>query len=148
MFERFTDRIRKVMSLANQEALFHNCSAIGTEHILLGLFKEGEGRAAAILKHFDVDVYRLCLEVEELVKARSGSDMATMGKLPQSPGAKKVIEYAIEECRSLKHLNVGTEHLLLGLLSVTDEVAAQVLTNLGQNIDDVRQEVLNLQEGQ
>lgn len=144
MFERFANRAREVMSLANQEAQRFNHKFIGTEHILLGLFKEGSGRAAAILKHFDVDIHKLCLEVEKLVKTRNGPDKLTAGKLPQTPGAKKVIEYAIEECRSIKHSNVGTEHILLGLLSVTEEVAAQVLINLGLKIDDVRQEVQNL----
>jgi ATP-dependent Clp protease ATP-binding subunit ClpC len=132
------------MSLASQEAMRFNHEFIDTEHILLGLFKEGSGRASVILKHFDVDINKLCLEVEKLVKARIGPDKVTAGKLPQTPGAKKVIEYAIEECRSLKHSNVGTEHILLGLLSATEEVAAQVLTHLGLKIDDVRQEVQKL----
>jgi ATP-dependent Clp protease ATP-binding subunit ClpC len=132
------------MSLANQEARRFNHEFIGMEHILLGLFKEGSGRASTILKHFDVDIHKLCLEVEKLVKARIGPDKVAAGKLPQTPGAKKVIEYAIEECRSLKHSNVGTEHILLGLLSATGEVAAQVLTHLGLTIDDVRQEVQKL----
>jgi ATP-dependent Clp protease ATP-binding subunit ClpC len=117
MFERFTDRARKVMALANQEAQRFNHEYIGTEHILLGLVKEGSG---------------------------VGADMVTMGKLPQTPRAKKVIEFAIEEARALNHNYVGTEHILLGLLRETEGIAAQVLMNLGLKLENVRQEVLNL----
>src|SRR5947209_13378558 len=142
MFERFTDRARKVMALANQEAQRFNHEYIGTEHILLGLVKEGSGVGANVLKNLDVDLRKVRLEVEKLVK--SGPDMVTMGKLPQTPRAKKVIEYAIEEARSLNHNYVGTEHLLLGLLREHDGVAAQVLMNLGLKLEEVREEVLNL----
>ena len=142
MFERFTDRARKVMALANQEAQRFNHEYIGTEHILLGLVKEGSGVGANVLKNLDVDLRKVRLEVEKLVK--SGPDMVTMGKLPQTPRAKKVIEYAIEEARSLNHNYVGTEHLLLGLLRENDGVAAQVLMNLGLKLEEVREEVLNL----
>ncbi len=142
MFERFTDRARKVMALANQEAQRFNHEYIGTEHILLGLVKEGSGVGATVLKNLEVDIKKLRLEVEKLVK--SGPDMVTMGKLPQTPRAKKVIEYAIEEARSLNHNYVGTEHILLGLLRESEGIAAQVLMNLGLKLEDVRQEVLNL----
>ncbi|MEJ5258797.1 MAG: ATP-dependent Clp protease ATP-binding subunit [Anaerohalosphaeraceae bacterium] len=142
MFERFTDRARKVMALANQEAQRFNHEYIGTEHILLGLVKEGSGVAANVLKNMDVDLKKLRLGIEKLVK--SGPDMVTMGKLPQTPRAKKVIEYAIEEARALNHNYVGTEHILLGLLRETEGIAAQVLMNLGLKLEDVRQEVLNL----
>jgi len=142
MFERFTDRARKVMALANQEAQRFNHEYIGTEHILLGLVKEGSGVGANVLKNLDVDLRKVRIEVEKLVK--SGPDMVTMGKLPQTPRAKKVIEYAIEEARNLNHNYVGTEHLLLGLLREHDGVAAQVLMNLGLKLDEVREEVLNL----
>ena len=142
MFERFTDRARKVMALANQEAQRFNQDYIGTEHILLGLVKEGSGVGATVLKNLDVDIKKLRLEVEKMVK--SGPDMVTMGKLPQTPRAKKVIEYAIEEARSLNHNYVGTEHILLGLLRESEGIAAQVLMNLGLKLEDVRQEVLNL----
>jgi ATP-dependent Clp protease ATP-binding subunit ClpC len=142
MFERLTDRARKVMALANQEAQRFNHEYIGTEHILLGLVKEGSGVGANVLKHLEIDLRKVRLEVEKLVK--SGPDMVTMGKLPQTPRAKKVIEYAIEEARSLNHNYVGTEHLLLGLLREQDGVAAQVLMNLGLKLEDVREEVLNL----
>ncbi len=142
MFERFTDRARKVMALANQEAQRFNHEYIGTEHVLLGLVKEGSGVGANVLKNMDVDLRKVRLEVEKLVK--SGPDMVTMGKLPQTPRAKKVIEYAIEEARSLNHNYVGTEHLLLGLLREHEGVAAQVLMNLGLKLEEVREEVLNL----
>jgi ATP-dependent Clp protease ATP-binding subunit ClpC len=131
MFERFTDRARKVMALANQEAQRFNHEYIGTEHVLLGLVKEGSGVGANVLKNLDVDLRKVRLEVEKLVK--SGPDMVTMGKLPQTPRAKKVIEYAIEEARNLNHNYVGTEHLLLGLLREQDGVAAQVLMNLASS---------------
>lgn len=142
MFERFTDRARKVMALANQEAQRFNHEYIGTEHILLGLVKEGSGVGANVLKNLDVDLRKVRLEVEKLVRA--GPEMVTMGKLPQTPRAKKVIEYAIEEARNLNHNYVGTEHILLGLLREHDGVAAQVLMNLGLKLEDVREEVLNL----
>jgi len=142
MYERFTDRARKVMQLANQEAQRFNHEYIGTEHILLGLIKEGSGVAANVLKNLDVDLRKIRLEVEKLVQ--SGPDMVTMGKLPQTPRAKKVIEYSMEEARNLNHNYVGTEHILLGLLREQEGVAAQVLMNLGLKLEDVREEVLNL----
>ncbi|MCK5269361.1 MAG: AAA family ATPase, partial [Sedimentisphaerales bacterium] len=142
MFERFTDRARKVMALANQEAQRFNHEYIGTEHILLGLVKEGSGVGANVLKNLEVDLRKVRLEVEKIVK--SGPDMVTMGKLPQTPRAKKVIEYAIEEARALNHNYVGTEHLLLGLLRENEGVAAQVMMSLGLKLEEVREEVLNL----
>ena len=142
MYERFTDRARKVMQLANQEAQRFNHEYIGTEHVLLGLIKEGSGVAANVLKNLDVDLRKIRLEVEKLVQ--SGPDMVTMGKLPQTPRAKKVIEYSMEEARHLNHNYVGTEHILLGLLREQEGVAAQVLMNLGLKLEEVREEVLNL----
>lgn len=142
MYERFTDRARKVMQLANQEAQRFNHEYIGTEHMLLGLVKEGTGVAANVLKNLDVDLRKIRLEVEKLVQ--SGPEMITMGKLPQTPRAKKVIEYSMEEARQLAHNFVGTEHILLGLLREQEGVAAQVLMNLGMKLEDVREEVLNL----
>ncbi|QDU54717.1 ATP-dependent Clp protease ATP-binding subunit [Aeoliella mucimassa] len=142
MYERFTDRARKVMQLANQEAQRFNHEYIGTEHVLLGLIKEGSGVAANVLKNLDVDLRKIRLEVEKLVQ--SGPDMVTMGRLPQTPRAKKVIEYSMEEARNLNHNYVGTEHILLGLLREQEGVAAQVLMNLGLKLEEVRDEVLNL----
>src|SRR6187401_584792 len=144
MYERFTDRARKVMQLANQEAQRFNHEYIGTEHILLGLVKEGSGVAANVLKNLDIDLRKIRIEVEKIVQTGQGTEMVTMGKLPQTPRAKKVIEYSIEEARNLNHNYVGTEHLLLGLLREQEGVAAQVLMNLGLKLEDVREEVLNL----
>ena len=142
MYERFTERARKVMQLANQEAQRFNHEYIGTEHILLGLVKEGSGVAANVLRNLNVDLRKIRTEVEKMVQ--SGPEMVTMGKLPQTPRAKKVIEYSMEEARNLNHNYVGTEHILLGLLREQEGVAAQVLMNLGLKLDEVREEVLNL----
>jgi ATP-dependent Clp protease ATP-binding subunit ClpC len=142
MYEKFTDRARKVMQLANQEAQRFNHEYIGTEHILLGLVKEGSGVAANVLKNLDIDLRKIWLEVEKIVQ--SGPDMVTMGKLPQTPRAKKVIEYAIEEARNFKHDYVGTEHLLLGLIREEEGVASQVLMNLGLSLTAIRDEVLQI----
>src|SRR5215212_4594237 len=144
MYERFTDRARKVMQLANQEAQRFNHEYIGTEHILLGLVKEGSGVAANVLKNLDIDLRKIRLEVEKIVQHGPGGDQVVMGRLPHTPRAKKVIEYSIEEARNLNHNYVGTEHLLLGLLREQEGVAAQVLMNLGLKLEDVREEVLNL----
>jgi ATP-dependent Clp protease ATP-binding subunit ClpC len=130
------------MALANQEAQLLNHSFIGTEHILLGLVKEGSGVAANILKNFDIDLRIVRREVENLVKP--GPDTVATDKLSQTPRAKKVIEYAIEESRALNHNFVGTEHLLLGLIREHDGVAAQVLMTLGLQLDDLHKEVLNI----
>jgi ATP-dependent Clp protease ATP-binding subunit ClpC len=130
------------MALANQEAERLNHEHIGTEHILLGLIREGSGVGAAVLKKFEVDIKKLRLEVEKLHK--SGPDMFTVGKLPKTPRARRVTEYAIEEARSLNHNYVGTEHILLGLLRESEGIAAQVFISLDLKLEDVRQEVLNL----
>jgi len=142
MYENFSDRARKVMSLANQEAarLKHEC--IGTEHILLGLVKEGSGTAVNVLKNLDVDVQVIWREVMKFVQ--TGSEIVVTGKLPQTPRAKQVIEYAKEEASNLNRNWVGTEHILLGLLREKDGVVGQVLMNLGLKLQTVREEVLNL----
>jgi ATP-dependent Clp protease ATP-binding subunit ClpA len=142
MYERFTDRARKVLQLANQEAQSFNHEYIGTEHVLLGLISEGTGVAAIALKNLDISVPKVRIEVEKIVQA--GPGMVTMGRLPQTPRAKKVIEFAIEESRNFNHNYVGTEHLLLGLLRETEGVASQVLMNLGLRLDKLRKEVLDL----
>jgi len=142
MFERFTDRAKKVMSLANQEAQRLGHEHIGTEHILLGLVKEGSGVGASVLKNMDADLRTIRTEVEKLTKI--SADAVAMGKLPQTPNAKRVIEFAVEEARSLNHNYIGTEHLLLGLLREREGKAVQVLDTLGVKIDGVREEVLNL----
>jgi ATP-dependent Clp protease ATP-binding subunit ClpA len=145
MYERFTDRARKVMQLANQEAQRFKYEYVGAVHILLGLVEEGSGVAANVLKNLDVDPRKIRLEVEKLVQ--SGPDMATMGKLPQTPRAKRVIEYSMEEARNLNHNHVGTEHILLGLLREPAGgwgVAFEVLMNLGLKLEEVREDIQNL----
>jgi hypothetical protein len=142
MYERFTDRARKVIQLANQEAQRLNHEYIGTEHILLGLIKEGSEVAANVLKNLDIDLRKIRLEIEKI--ALPGPDMVTPGKLPQTPRAKKVIEYSIEEARNLNHNYIGTEHLLLGLLREQEGLAAQVLMILGLKLEDVRAEVMHI----
>src|SRR5579875_153630 len=134
MYERFTSRARKVMQLANQEAQRLNHEYIGTEHILLGLIKEGGGVAAHALKAFDIDLDKIRQQIEMIVQ--TGPDTVTTGKL--TPRSREVIRYAIEECKNLNHNYVGTEHLLLGLLREWEGVAAQVLINFGLKLSDVR----------
>jgi len=142
MYERFTDRARKAMQLANQEAKRLHHEYIGTEHILLGLIKEGTGGAAIVLNNLDLDLKKIRQEVEKIVQ--SGPDIVTIGKLPQTPRARKAIQYSIDEARNLKHNYMDTEHLLLGLLREQEGVAAQVLMNLGLTLEKVREEVLAL----
>jgi len=142
MYERFTDRARKVMQLANQEAARFNHEYVGTEHILLGLVREGSGVAANVLRNLGIDLNTVRLEVEKIVQC--GPALLTIGKRPQTPQAKKVIEYSIEEARGFNHNYVGTEHLLLGLMREQEGVAAQILLNLGLKLQDLREEVVNL----
>jgi len=142
MYERFTERVRKVMQLANREAQRFNHEYIDTEHILLGVVKEGSGIAATVLGNLGVDLRKIRLEVEKQLE--SSPEMVTMGKLPQTPRAKRVIEYSMEEARNLNHAHVGTEHILLGLLREQEGKAAQVLMNLGLEIEAVQKEVLNV----
>lgn len=142
MFERFTDRARKVMHLAHLEAHLLDHEHVGTEHILLGLVKEGSGNGATLVKNFDLDLRKVRLEVEKCVK--QGVKALVMGRATYTPRAKKVIEYAIQESRDLGHNYIGTEHLLLGLLRENEGVAAQVLLSLGLNLEKVRLEVEKL----
>lgn len=141
-YEHFTDRARKVMQLANQEAVRFSHEYIDTEHILLGLMKEGSGIATQVLRGLNVDLRKIRLEVEKI--DQSGPDMVVMGTLPQAPRAKKVIDYAQEEMRHLNHNYVGTEHLLLGLIREVDGVATQVLANLGVKLEIVRERTVQL----
>lgn len=140
MFDRFTDRSRRAMALAREEAERLHHDYIGTEHILLGLVKEGSGVAANVLENLDVDLERVAREVEKLVKP--APEIVTMAQLPFTPRAKHVLEYAIDEARAFDHNHVGTEHLLLGLLRERQGLAAEVLTVLGLNLADVRNEVM------
>jgi ATP-dependent Clp protease ATP-binding subunit ClpC len=143
MFEQFTERARKVLGLARQEAQKFNHEYIGTEHILLGLILEGSGVAATVLRNMDVDLRKIRLEIEKLVQ-QGPQVMTAPSKLPFTPRAKRVIDLAKEEAATLNHEHVGTEHLLLGLLRENEGIAAQVLMNLGVRLDEVREEVLEL----
>ena len=140
MFDRFTDRARKVMNLAKSEAQRLNHEYIGTEHILLGLVQEGSGVAANVLRNMGIDLKRIRAEIEKLVKG--SSTMVPMGNLPFTPRAKKVLELSLEEASQLGHNYIGTEHLLLGLIKESEGIAARVLTNLGVKLEHVREEVL------
>jgi ATP-dependent Clp protease ATP-binding subunit ClpC len=142
MFERFTDSCRKAMTLANQQAQHYNHEYIGTEHILLGLARESESIGPQALHNMTIDIDKLRIEIEKLVKM--GPDTVHHGKLPQTPRAKKVIEWAIDEARVLNRHDIGTEHLLLGLLRVKDGIACQVLNSFGITYNKARGEVLRL----
>ena len=142
MFERFTHRARKVMAWAKQDAQRFGYDQIGTEHILLGFLKESSGVGANALGSLDVDLSKVLLEVEKLVK--SGVGRVASRRLPYAPQSKKASEHAIEEARGLQHNYVGTEHLLLGLLREQDGVAARILLNFGLELADVRQGVFDL----
>ena len=146
MNNKFTERVRKVLSLARDEAGRLHHDYIGSEHILLGLIREGEGVAAAVLSQIGLDLDTIRIKVEELVKP--GGSTLTIGDVPYTSVAKKVLEYAIEEARAMKHSYVGTEHLLLGLLREDSGMAAKVLSSLGINAEMVRQETLKLLGGE
>jgi ATP-dependent Clp protease ATP-binding subunit ClpC len=141
MFERFTDRARTAMVLANQEALRFHHECIGDEHILLGLIEEGTGVGATVLKNLGVDLQGIRNEVGKMVK--SGPETLQPGKLSHTLLAKAVIGQAIAAARGLNHGYIGTGHLLLGLLRVPDCISAKVVTNLGLALEDVRKEVLS-----
>ncbi len=139
----FTDRVRKVLQMAREEAARLHHEYVGTEHILLGLIREGEGVAAAVLTNLNVDLEEIQQKIEETVK--KGKAAAAAGPdLPYTSRAKKVLELAMSEARELNHSYVGTEHLLLGLLREEKWIAAQVLTDAGVNLEQARAETLRL----
>lgn len=142
MFERFTDKARKVLVLANQAAIDLNHEYVGTEHILIGLVSEGTDIAAGLLKKFGVGSENVRLEVQKLVRA--APKPVPKGKRPYTPRANIVLGYALEESKSLNHGYVGTVHLLLGVLREQDGVGAQVLVNLGLSLNRVREQILEL----
>jgi ATP-dependent Clp protease ATP-binding subunit ClpC len=142
MFNRFTERARKVIILAKEEARRFNHDYIGTEHILLGLIREGEGVAAAVLQKMGVSLENIRLEIEKLVQP--GPTTQIIGDIPFTPRAKKALELSAEEARSLGHNYIGTEHLLLGLIREGEGIAYQVLLNLGLDLNTVRNEVMEL----
>ena len=144
MFERFTDRARRVIVLAQEEARMLNNNYIGTEHILLGLIHEGEGVAAKALESMGISLEDVRREVEEIIG--QGSQPHT-GHIPFTPRAKKVLELSLREGLQMGHKYIGTEFLLLGLIREGDGVAAQVLTKLGADLPRVRQQVIQVLSG-
>ena len=144
MFERFTDRARRVVVLAQEEARLLNHSYIGTEHILLGLIHEGEGVAAKALESLNISLEAVRAQVEEII-GQGGSSPS--GHIPFTPRAKKVLELSLREALQLGHNYIGTEHILLGLIREGEGVAAQVLVKLGADLSRVRQQVIQLLSG-
>ncbi|MCK6460456.1 MAG: hypothetical protein L6Q95_11245, partial [Planctomycetes bacterium] len=142
MFDRFTDRARKVLGLSRQEAQRFNHDYIGVEHVLLGLVAEGGGTAAGVLKSLDIDPKRIRREVERHMS--HGTTMVTMGQLPFTPRARRMLELALEEASGLGHDYIGTEHLLLGLIREGDGIAAQALHRLGLSLEEARHGVQEL----
>ena len=144
MFERFTDRARRVVVLAQEEARMLNHNYIGTEHILLGLIHEGEGVAAKALESLGISLEAVRQQVEEVI---GQGQQAPSGHIPFTPRAKKVLELSLREALQLGHNYIGTEHILLGLIREGEGVAAQVLVKLGADLDRVRQQVIQLLHG-
>src|SRR3954465_3827876 len=144
LFERFTDRARRVLVLAQEEARLLNHNFIGTEHILLGLIHEGEGVAAKALESRGISLEAVREKVEETIGPAGSS---TTGSPPFTPRAKKVLELSLREALQLGHNYIGTEHMLLGLVREGEGVAAQVLQNLGADLSRVRQQVIQLLSG-
>ena len=144
MFERFTDRARRVVVLAQEEARMLNHNYIGTEHILLGLIHEGEGVAAKALTSLGISLEAVRHQVEEII---GQGQQAPSGHIPFTPRAKKVLELSLREALQLGHNYIGTEHILLGLLREGEGVAAQVLVRLGADLNRVRQQVVHLVHG-
>jgi ATP-dependent Clp protease ATP-binding subunit ClpA len=141
MYERWTDRARYVLKTAETEARKIGHEYIGTEHVLLGLVKEGGGVAAGVLKKLSIDPHRIQREVDKIVQAGPFGEQVIFGRLPLTPRSKKAIEFAIEEARALKHNYVGTEHLLLGLLREEEGVAGHILIMLGLTLEVVCTEI-------
>lgn len=139
MFERFTDHARRVMATANKQAQELGHYRIGTEHVFLGLLKQDAGTGWKILKDRGVDIDKMLGEIEQFLKLRAKPEPAADSRIPGTPSAVKVVQYALEEARALKHNHIGTEHLLLGLLRETDGVAAQALANMGIKLEEVRE---------
>jgi hypothetical protein len=144
MFERFTDRARRVVVLAQEEARMLNHNYIGTEHILLGLIHEGEGVAAKALESLGISLEAVRQQVEEII---GQGQQAPSGHIPFTPRAKKVLELSLREALQLGHNYINTEHVLLGLIREGEGVAAQVLVRLGADLNRVRQQVIGMLHG-
>src|SRR5690348_2809747 len=144
-FDKFTERARKVLSLAQEEAQRFNHPYIGTEHLLLGLVREGEGVAARVLTNMGVQLPKVRSAVEFIIGRGEG---AVIGEIGLTPRAKKVIELAVDEARRLDHSYIGTEHLLLGLVREGEGIAAGVLESLGVSLEKVRAQVMQVVSSQ
>ena len=144
MFERFTDRARRVVVLAQEEARMLNHNYIGTEHLLLGLIHEGDGVAAKALESLNISLGAVREQVQEII---GKGQQAPSGHIPFTPRAKKVLELSLREALQLGHNYIGTEHILLGLIREGEGVAAQVLVKLGADLGRVRQQVIQLLSG-
>ncbi|HEY7708936.1 MAG TPA: ATP-dependent Clp protease ATP-binding subunit, partial [Candidatus Entotheonella sp.] len=142
MFKRFTERARRVIILAREEAERHHHEYLGTEHILLGMLKDGGGIAITVLQKAGLSIDQIRLEVERHLPRNANS--LIVGEIPFTPKAKKVLEYAVEEARLMGHNYIGTEHLLLGLLKEKEGIAAKVLNTLGIRLVETREKILNL----
>lgn len=142
MFKRFTERARRVIILAREEAERHHHEYLGTEHILLGMLKDGGGIAITVLQKAGLGIDQIRLEVERHLPRNANS--LIVGEIPFTPKAKKVLEYAVEEARLMGHNYIGTEHLLLGLLKEKEGIAAKVLNSLGVRLVETREKILNL----
>jgi ATP-dependent Clp protease ATP-binding subunit ClpC len=140
-FHRFTERARKVLSLAQEEAQRLKHNYIGTEHILLGLVREHDGVAAVVLARLGIDPDRARAEVERII---GSSDRSVLGDIGLTPHGKKVVELAVDEARRLNHHYIGTEHLLLGLVREGEGIGAGVLQRLGVTLERVREETLRV----
>ena len=144
MFQHFTDNARRAMSFANELARQLNHKYIGTEHVFLGLLYHDNSKAAAILKNLGVDTKKMLSELEQLIKSKADTDTDSSQEQQQTQHAKKVIEYAAEEAKNFSHDFIGTEHILLGLLRVSESIASQVLINLGVTTEAARMEIEKL----
>src|ERR1700716_1796148 len=140
-FDKFTERARKVLQLAQEEAQRFNHNYIGTEHLLLGLVREGEGVAAKVLGNLGVELNKVRSAVEFII---GRGDRTVLGEIGLTPRAKKVIELAVDEARRLSHHYIGTEHLLLGMVREGEGIAAGVLESLGVNLEKVRTQTIQV----
>jgi ATP-dependent Clp protease ATP-binding subunit ClpC len=140
-FDKFTERARKVLSLAQEEAQRFQHNYIGTEHLLLGLVREGDGVAAKVLTSLDIDLEMVRKKVEEII---GRGDRIVLGEIGLTPRAKKVIELAVDEARRLNHQYIGTEHLLLGLIREGEGIGAGVLESFGLSLPEVRAKIIQV----
>src|SRR5436305_7847254 len=140
-FDKFTERARRVLTLAQEEAQRFNHNYIGTEHLLLGLVREGDGVAAKVLNNLGVELSKVRSAVEFII---GRGEKSISGEIGLTPRAKKVIELAVEEARRLNHSYIGTEHLLLGLVREGEGIAFGVLESLGVNLEKVRTQVIQV----